>query len=137
MLHALAWRYWRCPRTLEAAARDFVDNQNGPRVWAALADPDSWVDHVVIAWKRRIGRTYGLAGDYGPIRSEDEWPPDWNRKFFEDELAHRAALPDWMTWSPGWNRWLLCDAGPEPEIAAERILKRASELAKLRQAGGE
>ena len=128
----LTWRYWLCPRTLEAAARDFLDNQNGPRVRAALADPDSWRDFGVIDWKRRIAATYGLARDYGVLRNQEEWPPDWKRRLLNSETARSAALPD-GTWSPGWNRWLLSEAGPEPEIAAERILKRVSELARLRQ----
>jgi hypothetical protein len=132
MFTTLAWRHWFCPRTLDAAARDFVENQNGPRVWTALAEPDSWIDFVVIAWKRRIAATYGLARDYGTLRKQEEWPPDWKRRLFDSETDD-VALPD-GTWSSGWNRRLLCEAGPEPEIAAERVLKRVSELAKLRQA---
>ncbi len=133
MFDVLAWRYWLCPRTLEAAARDFVENRNPPRTWATLADPDSWAAYVVIDWKRRIAATYGLARDYGALCRQEEWPPDWKRRLLSSDEGQVVALPD-GTWSPGWNRSLLSDAGPVPEVAAERILRRVSELARLRRA---
>ncbi|MFO0952232.1 MAG: hypothetical protein U0835_13995 [Isosphaeraceae bacterium] len=126
----LAWRFWRCPRTLEAAASDFVDDRNGPRIRQVLADPESWTEDVVIAWKRRIASTYGLARSYGTLCDQAAWPVDWKRRLLADESAQAAALPD-GTWSRGWNHRLLAEAGPAPEVAAERILKRAFELARL------
>lgn len=126
----MIWRFWSCPRTLESAARDFVDNRNPPRVRAALADPESWTATLVIDWKRRIASTYGLARTYGPFASPEEWSPDWKKRLLTTEPVHGPAIRD-GSWSGGWNRELLANAGHDPEVAAENILKRVSELAKL------
>jgi hypothetical protein len=101
----LWWRFRTCPRTRESAARDFLLVRNPERVRAILADRDSWCDFYVTDFKRRIAATYGLASSYN---------------------FHTTRV-----WSPGWNRWLLASAGPDPEQAAERILQRVCELAKL------
>src|SRR5262245_46398724 len=100
----LLWRFWFCPRTIESAAHDFFYRRNPERVRAALADPTSCYDFTITAWKRRIASNYGLASDYN---------------------VHTTGI-----WSPGWNRRLLNVAGPEPEVAAERILNRVYELAR-------
>ena len=105
LLEKLWWRYRACPRATESAARDFLLLRNPERVRAVLADPDLWHDFYVTDFKRRIAATYGLASSYN-VRTTG-------------------------VWSPGWNRWLLAAAGPEPEAAAERILRRVCELAKL------
>jgi hypothetical protein len=105
LLDELWWRFWACPRTLESAARDFLLVRNGERIWAVLADPDSWYDFYVTDFKRRIAATYGLASDYN---------------------VHTTQV-----WSPGWNRRLLASAGPDPEQASERILQRVCDLARL------
>jgi hypothetical protein len=106
LLEALWWKHWSCPRTTEAAAHDFLIARNPERVRAVLADPDSWYDFYVTDFKRRIAAIYGLA-------SRDN--------------VHTTGQ-----WSPGWNRRLLATAGPDPEEAAERILGRVCELARLR-----
>jgi len=105
LLDELWWRLRACPRTLESAARDFLIVRNPERARAVLADPDSWYDFYVTDFKRRIAATYGLAGSFD---------------------VHPTGV-----WSPGWNRRLLVSAGPDPEQAAERILGRVCELAKL------
>lgn len=106
LLEEMWWRYRTCPRTLEAAAQDFLERRNPEQVRAVLANPDSWYDFYRVDFKRRIARIYGLAGD------------------FNVGTAGR--------WSAGWNRGLLAAAGSEPEGAAERILVRVCELAKAR-----
>src|SRR4051812_44991801 len=105
LLEELWWRYRSCPRTIESAERDFLVRRNPKRVREVLADPDSWYDFYATDFKRRIAATYGLASSYN-VHTTGEW-------------------------SPGWNRLLLAAAGPEPEQAAERILRRVCELAKL------
>jgi hypothetical protein len=104
LLEGLWWRFHACPRTLESAARDFLLARNPERVRVVLADPASWYDFYVTDFKRRIAATYGLARSYN---------------------VHTTGV-----WSPGWNRRLLAHAGPDPEQAAERILRRVCELAK-------
>jgi len=106
LLESLWWKHWSCPRTTEAAARDFLIARNPERVRSVLADPDSWYDFYLTDFKRRIAATYGLASDYN-VHTTNKW-------------------------SPGWNHRLLAAAGPEPEEAAERILRRVCELAKRR-----
>ena len=93
------WRYQAYPRTLQAAARDFLENRKPERVRAVLADSDSY--HV--DFKRRIGTIYGLARDFNVLTT--------------------------VQWSAGWNQRLLSDVGPDPEEAAERILQRVCEMA--------
>jgi hypothetical protein len=105
LLEALWWKHWSCPRTMEAVAQDFLIARNPERVRAVLADPDSWNDFYLTDFKRRIATTHGLDSSYN---------------------IHAGA------WSPGWNRRLLAAAGPDPEAAAERILGRVCELARLR-----
>lgn len=124
MFRELAWRQWSCPRTVEAAARHFVEHRISLSGRAILANPDSWGDYWVIDWKRIIAYAYGLARIDGPP-SRDPWPPGWRQRLL---LGETVAICD-GTWSPGWNRRLIADAGGEPELAAERILKRVSELA--------
>jgi hypothetical protein len=80
-------------------------HRNPKRVREVLADPDSWHDFYATDFKRRIAAAYGLASSYNV---------DTTGK-----------------WSPGSNRLLLAAAGPEPEHAAECILRRVRELAKL------
>jgi len=104
LFEELWWRFRACPRMLESAARDFLLVRNPERVRVVLTDLDSWPDFYVTDFKRRIATTYGFARDYD---------------------VHGAGI-----WSPGWNRWLLASAGPDPERAAERILGRVCELAK-------
>ena len=103
-LENLLWRLWTCPRTTEAAAQDFLFLRNPESVRLVLADRDSWYDFYVTDFKRRIAATYGLASSYN---------------------VHTTRR-----WSPGWNRRLLAAAGPDPEQAAERILRRVCELAR-------
>jgi hypothetical protein len=102
-----------------------------PRVWASFAQPDAWDTSAVIDWKRRIATTYGLARDYGVLCSREQWDPNWKQLLLSIEESQVVALPD-GNWSSGWNKTLLSNAGPLPEIAAERILKRVSELARAR-----
>lgn len=105
LLEEVWWRYRSCPRTIESAAFDFLNRRNTQRVREVWADPESWYDFTVTDFKRRIATTYGLARCYN-IETTGEW-------------------------SPGWNRVLLAAAGPQPEQAAECILRRVCELAKI------
>src|SRR5689334_19960043 len=104
LLEKMWWRYRSCPRTIESAAFDFLNRRNPQRVREVLADPGAWYDFYVTDFKRRIATTYGLARTYN-VETTGEW-------------------------SPGWNRILLAAAGPQPEQAAECILRRVCELAK-------
>jgi hypothetical protein len=105
MFDVLWWRWWGCPRTLEAAALDFFWQRNPPRVRALFADR-TWARLVASAllldFKRRVAATYGLARDFN-FRTTGKW-------------------------SSGWNRRLLADCGGESEEAAERIVRRVWEL---------
>src|SRR5262249_48313927 len=99
------WRHWACPRTTEEAAHDFFTKRNDDRVRVVLADPDSWYDFYLTDFKRRIAYIYGLASNYN-VRTTGKW-------------------------SAGWNRWLIAEAGLDPEQAAELILRRVCELARF------
>ncbi len=106
LLEGLWWRYRACPHTVEAAAQDFLEQRNPEVVRAVLADPTSWYDFYVDDFKSRIGVIYGL---------------------------NRTRRPLFGGWSPGWNHRLLAEAGPDPDEAAGRILRRVVALAKERQ----
>ena len=66
-------------------------------------------------------------------------PDSWRDGYaadFKSRIACHYGLTFRSGWrSAGWNRHLLADAGPEPEQAAERILRCACELAKLHHPG--
>ena len=111
LLEELWRRCWSCPRTTDAAAQDFLENQNPETVRRALAAPDTWYDFYWVDNQRRIAVTYGL--------------------------ARRFDVRPTGRWSPGWNRRLLAPAGPEPEEAARRIPLCVCELAKRRRAPSE
>src|SRR5262249_2036093 len=110
MFVSLWWRFWGCPRSVEAAALDFLHRRNGPWVRATLASRETWGMATTTDFARRIAYAYGL----GSVKSVD-----------------------WRTgqevWSAGWNWRLLRDCGSptNPRVAAEHILDRVCQLARM------
>src|SRR5687767_3686294 len=95
----LLWRWWRCPRTVEAAAADFAAFLvPGVRAILRAHPPGALPTWVQIDQARILGYRYGLLWKVVAVRPADE------------------------DWAPGWNRRLIAAGGGEAQRAAYTIL---------------
>jgi hypothetical protein len=84
VIRTLWWRI-RCPRTVEAAARDFLRNRMTPTGigWVhELSEPEI-MSAKTLDQRRRIAYIYGLAKD-------GSWARDWNCRLLEASGAQGA-----------------------------------------------
>ena len=104
LLHLLHW--WRCPRTVEAAAADYERNHlaTGGRDWLVRFSLDDLPYGVLTDLTRIVGYRYGL--------------------------LNRVIRPADEVWEAGWNCRLIRDGGGDARQAAMRSLSLVQAAAR-------